>query len=92
MLSRNQFFFLVVSFLLALYRMSAVPSFLVGPAGAGLAASLFALKRMSAVPSFLVGPVAVVAGLVAIGTTLAVAFLVVSFFTADILLVLLRLF
>ena len=48
---------LAAACLLALYRISGVPSFLVGPAGA--AACLLALYRISGVPSFLVGPAAV---------------------------------
>lgn len=46
--------FLVAAALFSLYRISSVPSFLVGPAG--FAVSLFALYRMSGVPSLFVGP------------------------------------
>ena len=51
---------MVSYFLFSLYRLSAVPSFLVWVvAGAVFAASLFDLYRISAVPSFFVGPAAV---------------------------------
>lgn len=52
MLMINYFFLGAAAGLLALNRISGVPSFFKGPAGFAAAAVLFALRRISGVPSF----------------------------------------
>ena len=71
-------------FLFSLYRLSAVPSFLVWVvAGAVLAASLLDLYRISAEPSFFVGPADAVAGF-AVEVVVGFAVAVVAGFAVEV--------